>query len=81
MVILDDGTNQTESDDAVSTTATEQPTDGEPCECEEDAPSRAGLGGRLMDYAEKAATLLKPFSTLFSAIVQAATVYTLVRKA
>jgi len=77
MVILSDDTEQTESGGTATTTAEE------PCDCEDGGrPDPAdGLAGRLVDYADRAATFLEPFATLLTAMVQAATVATLVRTA
>jgi len=65
MVILDENTDATGSD------ATPDSSDGDP----------TGAVDRLVDIADRAATLIEPFATLLTAVVQAATVYTLVRKA
>ena len=50
--------------------------DASPCDCD---PS--GVLNRMVDIADRVATLIEPFATLLTAIVQAATVYTLVRQA
>ena len=64
MVILDDNTEPTGSD------ASPDSSDGDP----------TGPIDRLVDIADRAATLIEPFVALLTAVVQAATVYTLVRQ-
>jgi hypothetical protein len=77
MVILGDDSTETESE-ASTTTATD--TDEEQTE-EPSSDHDPTLRARIVSAAEQAATLMEPFATLFTAIVQAATVWTLVRKA
>jgi len=81
MAIISDSTDSTESDSTETST-----TDCEDCSGPADLPADSGGGSgglvsRLVDLADRAATLLEPFATLISATVQAATVYTLIRKA
>lgn len=79
------GTNDTTQSDSTETTSTTSDS-CEDCSGEGDLPEDSGDGfsglvGRLVDLADRAATLIEPFAALLTAIVQAATVATLIQKA
>jgi hypothetical protein len=75
MVILETTTDEPTSDEATSdSSASDDPS------TDETDSGDDGLVSRLESAAERAATLLEPFATLLTALVQAATVYTLVRQ-
>lgn len=61
--------------------ATEGEDSGDGTNVEADESPDPSIVDRLVSAAEKVATLVEPFATLLTAVVQAATVATLVRKA
>jgi len=79
MVILETTTDEPTSDEPTSDGSASADNDLDPTGDEPDG--EGGLVSRLVDLADRAATLLEPFATLLTAVVQAATVFTLVRKA
>ncbi len=72
MAILDGTTDETGSDSTTDTTTEETST------TDDDDP---GLVARLAEKARTLSDLVEPFATLLTAVVQAATVATLVRQA
>lgn len=78
MVILSENTSEPTSDGADDGTTSDGSLDHDPSTADE---GDGGLVARLVSIAEQAATLIEPFATLLTAVVQAATVYALVRKA
>jgi len=76
MVILEEST----TDNSTGTTETDSVSnDHDPADDPADDQD-GSIWDRMVDVAEQAATLMKPFTTLLTAIVQAATVATLVRQ-
>jgi len=79
MVILETTTDEPTSDEPTSDRSASADNDLDPTGDEPDG--EGGLVSRLVSIADRAATLLEPFATLLTAVVQAATVFTLVRTA